>query len=164
LELIVINVSPNQIQLLSTEFVNATMDMLILMEHAFYQLLLISHATQGPFSIIKSKDAFHAQMDVSDALVAMLAPNVDHNTRLFHQLDYANKFAVTDSDTLYHVMMETTSTATDAAKIVKSRSGFHAMEDLQTAKTLVPKLFQVQLPLLHQANLTYMERLFSTFN
>ncbi len=102
-----INATQNQIPLLSTEFVNAITDMLISMEHAFYQLLLISHAMQEPISIIKSKDVFHAQTDASDVLAVMLALNVDHNTHLSHQLDYVNKFVVMDSDSLYHVMMET---------------------------------------------------------
>lgn len=52
----------------------------------------------------------------------------------------------------------------DVAKTVKYKLDIHATEDLQTAKIPAQKLFQVQLQLLHQANLIYMERLFLTFN
>lgn len=119
LELFVIDATQNQIPLLSMEYVNVIMDLLILMEPVFHQFQSILIALQELISIIKLKDVFHAQMDVSDVLVVMPVPNVDLNILSFHLQDFVNKFVETDLDSLYHVMMETMLMVMDVASLVK---------------------------------------------
>lgn len=119
LELFVIDATQNQIQLLLMEYVNVIMDTSILMEPAFYQLPSILIAMQELISIIKLKDVYHAQMDVSDVLLVMPVLNVDLNTLSFHLPDFANKFAETDLDSPYHVMMETMLMVMDVASLAK---------------------------------------------
>jgi hypothetical protein len=74
---------------------------------------------QELISIIKLKDVYHAQMDVLDVLLVMLVLNVDLNTLSFHLPDSVNKFAETDLDSPYHVMMETMLMVMDVASLVK---------------------------------------------
>jgi hypothetical protein len=119
LELFVIDATQNQIPPLSMEYVNVIMDSSILMEPAFHQFQSILIAPQELISIIKLKDVFHAQMDVSDVLVVMPVPNVDLNILSFHLPDFVNKFVETDLDSLYHVMMETMLTVMDVASLAK---------------------------------------------
>lgn len=69
-----------------------------------------------------------------------------------------------DLDSLYNVMMETILMEMDAVKIVKLKLDIRAMEDHQTVKIRAQKLFQALSLLLHQVNLTYMEKLFLTYS
>jgi hypothetical protein len=142
------------------ESVNVTMDTPKLMVSARSSLLSQLNATSQLSSILNSRNVFHALTVVFHAKLVMIVLNADPTTLLMLRLDFVLKSVVMERDTPLNVMMETTSTVTDVAEIVESKSDSHATEVHQLPEThAVPfshQLFQFKT----EVNQDFTERSF----
>lgn len=117
------------------EFANATTDTLILTVFAQLSLPSQLNAMSELISILNSKNACLALMDVLPVKLATIALNADLITLLMPNPDFVSKSVVMEKDTLLNVMMETTSMVMDAAKIADLKSDSHASEVHQLQET-----------------------------
>ena len=142
------------------ESVNATMDTLMLTVFAQSSLPSQSNAMSELISILNSKNAFHALMDVLLAKLATNVLNADLTTLLTPNPGFAFKSVVMERDTLLNVMMETTSMVTDAAKIAELKSDSHASEVRQLPETRAVPFSHQPSQLKTEVNQDFTERSF----
>lgn len=160
LETSVKDVRQSQTQSGPTESVNATMDTPKLTVFAQSLPPSQSNATSELTSTLNSKSAFHVLMDAFHARLAMIALNADLTTISMQGLDFVLKFVVMERDTLLNVMMETTLTVMDAARIAKSKSASHVTEVHQLPETHAAPFSHQPFQLKTEVNQDFTERSF----